>query len=99
MSDPEHGANIRWAESEGLLDGLPLDSLDPQGFATRGEVAQVLHNVGQDVRYYGAKGDGVTDDWQAITNAMDAAAAAGQPAALRARHVPGEGRSWLRPTG
>ena len=78
-SDPEHGASIQWAESEGLLNGLPLDTLDPRGFATRGEVAQVLHNVEQDVRYYGVRADGVTDDSKAITNAMDGAAAAKSP--------------------
>jgi Pectate lyase superfamily protein/S-layer homology domain len=75
--DPQHDSNARWAESEGLLVGLPLEILDPEGFATRGEVAQVLHNLDHDVRYYGAKGDGVTNDAAAIQNAVDAAASAG----------------------
>jgi hypothetical protein len=75
--DPQHDSNAQWAESEGLLVGLPLEILDPEGFATRGEVAQVLHNLDHDVRYYGAKGDGVTNDAAAIQNAVDAAASAG----------------------
>ncbi len=42
---PEHGPNARRAEFNGLLKGLPLSQLDPWGAMTRGEVAQVLHNV------------------------------------------------------
>ncbi len=73
----EHAANAAWAESEGLLSGLPLGDLDPNGSATRGEVAQVLHYVVHDVRYYGAKGDGVTDDTQAFKAAVNAVSSGG----------------------
>ncbi len=44
-ANPTHGANALLAESNGLLDGLALSSLDPNGNMTRGEVAQVLHNL------------------------------------------------------
>ena len=40
-----HGQNAWRAEYNGLLDGLPLDELDPWGDMSRGEVAQVLHNL------------------------------------------------------
>jgi hypothetical protein len=40
-----HGANASRAEYNGLLTGLDLPSLDPAGNMTRGEVAQVLHNL------------------------------------------------------
>ena len=73
--DSQHGGSALWAEREGLLEGLPLRDLDPCGFATRGEVAQVLHNLVRDVRYYGAKGDGVTDDGAAFRAALSAAPA------------------------
>ena len=59
--------------AEGLLEGLPLQDLDLCGFATRGEVAQAVDNLSQDVRYYGAKGDGVTDDAAAFQATMNAA--------------------------
>ena len=42
--DPTHGANAARAESGGLLDGLDF-SLDPYRPMTRGEVAQILHNL------------------------------------------------------
>jgi hypothetical protein len=40
-----HGQNAWRAEYNGLLDGLPLNELDPWGDMSRGEVAQVLHNL------------------------------------------------------
>jgi hypothetical protein len=43
--DSVHGPNAALAEYDGLLRGLPLDSLDPWGVMPRGEVAQVLSNV------------------------------------------------------
>jgi competence protein ComEC len=43
--DATHAANAAKAEANGLLDGLPLASLDPYGPMPRGEVAQVLHNL------------------------------------------------------
>jgi hypothetical protein len=43
--DATHGANAARAEYNGLLSGLDLSSLTPTGNMTRGEVAQVLHNL------------------------------------------------------
>ncbi len=43
--DPTHGANAARAEHNGLLAGLDLASLSPLVNMTRGEVAQVLHNL------------------------------------------------------
>lgn len=40
-----HSPNAVRAEYNGLLGGLPLASLDPWGNMSRGEVAQVLHNL------------------------------------------------------
>jgi hypothetical protein len=40
-----HGANAARAEYNGLLSGLDLASLSPAGSMSRGEVAQVLHNL------------------------------------------------------
>ena len=40
--DAAHGENIRWAEYNGLLDGIPLYQWDVWAPASRGEVAQVL---------------------------------------------------------
>lgn len=44
-SDVTHGANAARAEYNGLLTGMDLSVLDPRGNMTRGEVAQVLHNL------------------------------------------------------
>ena len=44
-ADPTHGANAARCEYGGLLAGLDLADLDPSGAMTRGEVAQVLHNL------------------------------------------------------
>jgi uncharacterized repeat protein (TIGR02543 family) len=44
-NDPTHGANAGRAEYNGLLEGLNVSVLPPTGFMTRGEVAQVLHNL------------------------------------------------------
>jgi N-acetylneuraminic acid mutarotase len=44
-SDPTHGVSARFAEYNGLLAGLDLATLSPSGNMTRGEVAQVLHNL------------------------------------------------------
>ena len=43
--DATHGANAARAEHNGLLTGLDLGSLAPLGNMTRGEVAQILHNL------------------------------------------------------
>ncbi len=43
--DRDHGANAASAEYNGLLTGLTLSALNPRGSMTRGEVAQVLHNL------------------------------------------------------
>jgi hypothetical protein len=43
--DPTHGANALRAEYNGLLVGLNLGALSPYGNMSRGEVAQVLHNL------------------------------------------------------
>jgi hypothetical protein len=40
-----HGGNARRAEYNGLLEGIALAGLDPWGSMSRGEVAQVLHNL------------------------------------------------------
>jgi hypothetical protein len=45
--NPAHGQNARLAEYNGLLAGLPLAELNPQGAMTRGEIAQLLWNVVQ----------------------------------------------------
>jgi hypothetical protein len=44
-ADPTHGANAARAEYNGLLAGLDLSTLNPAGEMSRGEVAQVLHNL------------------------------------------------------
>jgi hypothetical protein len=49
-SDPTHGQNIRTAEYNGLLAGITgsagtLASWSTTAYATRGEVAQMLHNL------------------------------------------------------
>jgi len=44
-NDSTHGTNAARAEHNGLLAGLDLSALDPGGSMTRGEVAQVLHNL------------------------------------------------------
>jgi hypothetical protein len=40
-----HGENARLAESNGLLEGLPLAQLNPLGAMTRGEIAQLMWNL------------------------------------------------------
>jgi hypothetical protein len=44
-SSAEHGAHARKAQYNGLLSVLPLGGLDPWLPMSRGEVAQVLHNL------------------------------------------------------
>lgn len=45
-NDPTHGRNIRWAEANGLLEGIrPLAGWDIWAPASRGEVAQILWNL------------------------------------------------------
>jgi|WetSurMetagenome_2_1015567.scaffolds.fasta_scaffold16624_2 hypothetical protein len=44
-ADPTHGANALRAEYNGLLAGLVLAALSPSADMSRGEVAQVLHNL------------------------------------------------------
>jgi len=44
-ADPTHGANAKKAEYNGLLAGLDLATLSPTDTMSRGEVAQVLHNL------------------------------------------------------
>jgi hypothetical protein len=41
----QHGKNARLAEFNGLLEGLPLSTLDPLGPMTRGEIAQLEWNL------------------------------------------------------
>jgi hypothetical protein len=43
--DATHGANAARAEYNGLLTGLDVPTLAPNGNMTRGEVAQVLYNL------------------------------------------------------
>jgi hypothetical protein len=45
QDDPVHGTNAAKAEYNGLLAGITLSGLSPYGNMTRGEVAQVLHNL------------------------------------------------------
>ncbi len=42
---PQHGENVRLAQYNGLLAGLPQSTLDPWGPMSRGEAAQVLSNL------------------------------------------------------
>ena len=44
-NDATHGANAARAEYNGLLHGLDLGALNPTGYITRGEVAQILYNL------------------------------------------------------
>jgi hypothetical protein len=44
-ADQTHGANAAVAEYNGLLGGLDLATLQPSANMSRGEVAQVLHNL------------------------------------------------------
>ena len=44
-NDSNHGANAARAEYNGLLNGLNLSALNPYGNMSRGEVAQILHNL------------------------------------------------------
>ncbi len=44
-SDPTHGANIACAEYSGLLAGIDLSTFATAGFATRGEIAQIICNL------------------------------------------------------
>jgi len=44
-ASPQHGLNAARAEYNGLLAGINLTGLDPFGPMSRGEIAQVLHNV------------------------------------------------------
>ncbi|MBN1628558.1 MAG: S-layer homology domain-containing protein, partial [Thermoleophilia bacterium] len=43
--DATHGANAARAEYNGLLTGIDLSNVDPQGSMPRGEVAQILYNL------------------------------------------------------
>ncbi len=43
--DATHGANAARAEYNGLLTGIELSNVDPQGSMPRGEVAQILYNL------------------------------------------------------
>jgi hypothetical protein len=43
--DPDHGFNIRLAEYNGILEGIPLAGWDIWARASRGEAAQILWNV------------------------------------------------------
>jgi hypothetical protein len=43
-TDPTHGANVTRAEYNSLLAGLDT-TVSPTGFMTRGEIAQMLHNL------------------------------------------------------
>ena len=45
--DPTHGANIARAEYSGLLAGIDLSTFAVAGFATRGEIAQIICNLGE----------------------------------------------------
>ena len=40
---------MTWAVNAGVINGKDGNRLDPQGTATRAEVAQVLMNFGQNV--------------------------------------------------
>lgn len=44
-NDPTHGGNIRLAEANGLLDGVPVTGWNVWAKASRGEAAQILWNL------------------------------------------------------
>ena len=45
FTDKDHGDNVHTAEFWGLLGGIELEGWDLYGYATRGEVAQILLNM------------------------------------------------------
>lgn len=45
FTDATHGDNVHVAEYNGLLDGITLQGWELYGYATRGEVAQILSNM------------------------------------------------------
>jgi hypothetical protein len=103
-SDPSHGRDIRRAEYGGLVDGIRnLATWDTRKSATRGEVALILHNLlvrtsfhpALNAASYGAKGDGMSDDTQAIQRAIEACPA-GSSVAIPAGTYTLDAPVWLK---
>ncbi len=76
-SDPNHGANIKKAEFNGMLAGIPdLATWDPAADATRGEAAEILaqlhYRIGKIVKLGTQAGGTLTEYSMAELMAMDA---------------------------
>ena len=76
-SEPHHGANIKKAEFNGMLAGIPdLATWDPAADATRGEAAEILaqlhYRIGKIVKLGTQAGGTLTEYSMAELMAMDA---------------------------
>ena len=90
-TDPDHGANIKKAEFNGLLDGIPnLAAWNPAASATRGEAAELLTQLLAVVEER-AIDPIVSADWLEANLDLDGLVIIDTraPAAYEAGHIPG----------